>query len=312
MSRDDYDFLTDRLALPRGAVARAARRHVVHRGTRVLGFVAGRFRPCCHPVLTPAGFATTAESPADHPHHNSLWIAADHVGLQVPAGEGGVESYEYNFYVDEVFQGRAPGRLIERSCEGAPLGAAGFAVTQEIDWRGPAEWGAPEGRLALRETRRTTIREIEGAYRMDISSRLAAGEIPVRLGPTRHAYFNVRVAETMVRANGGVIRSERGVADGAAISAAGAEWVDFTGPVGGGARAGLTVIPRPAAGETATWFVADWGVVTVGTFRDRALTLEAGDETIQRCTIIVHDGEISPASVEALKRGGFGPEGEAP
>lgn len=301
-----FGFLADRLDLPRGAAARAVRRYVTHDGRRVLGFASGRFRPHCFPVLTPAGFAVTGECPADHPHHGSLWIASDHVALQVPAGAGGVESHDYNFYVDEVFQGRAPGRLVERRCEGAPVDT-GFAVTQEIDWCGPAEWGAPEGRLALRETRVSVVSAMANAWRIDISSRLVAGEIPVRLGPTRHAFFNVRVAETMIAANGGVIRSERGVADGASLSVAGAEWVDFTGPVGGGARAGVTVIPRPAPGETATWFVAGWGVVTVGTFRERALALDAGGETVQRCTIIAHDGEIAADAVEAARREGFGP-----
>lgn len=69
---------------------------------------------------------------------------------------------------------------------------------------------------------------------------------------------------------------------------------------------------RRAADEEATWFVADWGVVTLSPFRARSMMLEAGRDMVQRCTTIVHDGEISPASVEAARRGGFGPEGEAP
>ena len=35
---------------------------------------------------------------------------------------------------------------------GAAEGDA-FRITQTLDWRGPAEWAAPDGRLAARETR---------------------------------------------------------------------------------------------------------------------------------------------------------------
>jgi hypothetical protein len=30
------------------------------------------------------GFTITTESPADHPHHNSLWIGTDHLHVHMP------------------------------------------------------------------------------------------------------------------------------------------------------------------------------------------------------------------------------------
>ena len=132
----------ERVELPTGAWARTRRRVLRHAGRPVLAFTAGTFRPYLFPVYTPAGFAVTQESPADHPHHHSLWIGADHVHLAMPAHEGRDEIYAYNCYVNDVFQGRAPGRIVETSLRGENADG-GFAVVQTIEWRGPIEWGAP-------------------------------------------------------------------------------------------------------------------------------------------------------------------------
>ena len=78
----------------------------------VFGLTPGAFRNYLYPVFTPAGFAVTSESPADHPHHHSIWVGADHVNVHVPALHG-TEVYSYNFYVNDVFQGRAPGRIVQ-------------------------------------------------------------------------------------------------------------------------------------------------------------------------------------------------------
>ena len=138
------------IQLPQGAWAAGERTWVCWNGQPVLGLTQGAFRPYVFPVHTPAGFAVTSESPADHPHHHSIWVGADHLNLHVPAGPR-TEVYSYNFYVNDVFQGRAPGRIWQDHCEGQEVGD-GLRVTQHLQWRGPREWGAPEGRHVLSET----------------------------------------------------------------------------------------------------------------------------------------------------------------
>ena len=101
--------------------------------------------------MTPDVNVLVAASRADHPHHASLWIGADHVHALTPTAPGAVEEHTYNFYTDETFQGRAPGRLIERNCDGAPDGDTAFVIDQAIDWQGPEEWAAAAGRLVARE-----------------------------------------------------------------------------------------------------------------------------------------------------------------
>ena len=69
------------------------------------------------------------------------------------------------------------------------------------------------------------------------------------------------------------------------MSGTDARWVDFSGPVGGGQVAGIAVFPDPRDHEDISWFVADWGVVTVGPFRlkERAGAARRGTERALSC-----------------------------
>jgi hypothetical protein len=212
----------------------------------------------------------------------------------------GHEDYTYNFYVNDTFQGRAPGRIVETGCVAEPDGNNAFRLTQTLEWRGPNEWAAPEGRLAARETRTLRIASAPGTHVIDVDSRLAAADWDFTLGPTRHAYFNLRVADSMIVAFGGVLQNDRGITGGEAISAQGARWIDFSGPVGGGHVAGLAVLPDPRDHPELSWFVTDWGVVTVGPCRQTGRLIRQGEEFRARYRVLVHDGDAEAAGVARL------------
>jgi hypothetical protein len=293
-----FSFVSDQIALPPGAWARTHRRRLSVEGQSLLALTQGEFRAYLHPIFTPAGFAVTAEAPADHPHHSGLWIAADHVHALMPAAEGTIEEYAYNFYVGETFQGRAPGRIVETAVEGGPIGS-GFEIVQHLDWIGPREWGAAAGRTVARETRVLHVRCDTAHRHLDVRSAFTAGPLALRLGPTRHAWFNARVTDSMIVGNGGRILDDRGREGATAVSGEGARWVDFTGPVGGGHVAGITVVTHPEPGRTPFWFVADWGVVSVGPFRHEPLGLDPGETWHSHHSVLVHDG---PPDLEAIAR----------
>lgn len=298
-----FSLEVDDLALPPGAIARTERRVLRRDGKPLLGLTQGRMRPYVYPLFTPSGFAVTSESPADHPHHNSLWIAADHVHAQVPTTPGHHEAYTYNFYVDETFQGRAPGTLIAGPATLETESGDRAVLTQSVEWRGPVEWGAAQGRTIARETRRIVVTCVPGALVLDLESVLAAAKWDLELGPTRHAYFNFRVADSMVVSMGGRVRDDRGRVGGAAIGDIGARWVAFEGPVGGGARAGVAAIPDPAEADKTSWFVADWGVVSVGTFRLDATRISADAPLRTRLRYVAYDGAATDARIAAWAAG---------
>ena len=295
--RGEFVFEAEAIALPGGAFAGGHRRLLTWRGRVLLGLTQGPFRPYLFPVASPAGHLVVAERPPDHPHHSGLWIAADHVSAHLPAGAAGQEIYSYNFYVDHVFQGRAPGRIVARETTGEAAGeAAGksgaaerFRITQSMDWIGPPEWGAPEGRLVARESRVHDIRPGDRYHLIDVVSTFQPAQWPLTLGPTRHAYFNARAAESMRLDRGGAMRDAAGREGGEAITeASAARWVRVEGPLGAGARAGLALIP--GAGTETDWFAADWGVVTAQPWRSRSRHLPLGDCLVQRARYVVHDG----------------------
>jgi hypothetical protein len=298
----EFTFESDAIALPKGAWAKTHRHRLRHGGRSVLAVTQGDFRPYVYPLFSPAGFMVSSEAPADHPHHSSLWIGADHVHAQMPAAHGSVEEYTYNFYVNETFQGRAPGRMVQSALSGTLLEGERFEITQTIEWRGPDEWAAGGGRLVAMEERTMVVTVGQRHHRIDVTSRLSALDWAIKLGPTRHAWFNIRVADSMIVANGGTVSDDRGRTGGAALCGEGARWVDFSCPVGGGHLAGITVVPHPQDERTPFWFVADWGVVTVGPFRIHPLHLDAG-ETFEMCnTVIVHDGDAAETDVAQIAR----------
>lgn len=285
------------IPLPRGAFAGGGRDILRHGDNPVCAFTRGSFRPCLHPVWTPAGHVVTAEQPADHPHHRGIWVASDHVGLLMQ-GPDGTERYEYSFYVDQVFQGRAPGRIHQSGLSlEAQVGDLSL-IRQDLDWIGPAEWGADTGRPVLTERRWTAVRLTDTALILDITSEVTpAGDTAVALGPTRHAWFNARLADGIALDQNAVPVSDHGQSGAAEIPPRGPVWVDYSGPVGGGARAGITVMPVVLEG--AAWFVADWGVLTVGHIRDTAQVLHRGDAARFACRMVAHDGPVPDTSAWA-------------
>lgn len=48
-----------------------------------------------------------------------------------------------------------------------------------------------------------------------------------------------------------------------------------------------------------SWFVADWGVVTVGPFRLKGRLVRRGEELLARYRILVHDGIATAADIAA-------------
>lgn len=280
------------VALPRGAYAGGGRDVLRYDGRPVCAFTRGMFRPCLHPVWTPAGYNVTAEQPADHPHHRGIWVACDHVGLMVD-GPDGTERYDYNFYVDEVFQGRAPGHIAQVTLHLVAQAEEQALIEQNLDWIGPPEWGAKTGRHVLRERRWTAISLCQDAFIFDITTDiLPAGNDAVTLGPTRHAWFNARLAEAISLDNKSRPIDDRGCKGADEIGKSGASWVAYGGPVGGGAQAGIVVVPQ--SDNKTRWFVADWGVITVGAIRGRSQPLAVGQSWRSMCRFVAYDGSHRP------------------
>ena len=234
----NFSLEGDEVALPKGAWAQSHRLNVRWRGKDLTALSQGAFRAYLFPVYTPAGFAVTSESPLDHPHHNSLWIGADHVNCYLPFAGGAFEEANYNFYVNDIFQGRAPGRILGVGVEADEIADDHLRLVQRLHWQGPIEWGAPERRTLAVETRTIDIRPGEVANLFDIRSQVRAAEWDLRIGPTRHAYFGLRLTEALRVTNGATMVDAEGRVGGGAISGEVSDWVDCFGHGCGGQAGG--------------------------------------------------------------------------
>lgn len=283
-----FELLPVPIDLPPGGAADTERRVVAHDGKVLLGITQGRHRSYLYPVLTRGGCAVTEESPADHPHHNSIWIGADHVRAEMAGGRAVRDEATYAFFFDDVFQGRAPGAIRERSLEASHDGDD-LVLEQRLDWRGPPEWGAPGGRVVLVERRVTRVRLDDRAYALDVASTIAATDWSLVIGPTRHALFGVRLAEPLCYGGSLVVTTEDGATRPDAVCRSHPRQVDLTGTAPDGRRAGVTIVRSEYPADW-QWFVTDWGVVTLNPFGDRSHRLVAGDTFTASVTFVVHDG----------------------
>ena len=111
-------------------------------------------------------------------------------------------------------------------------------LVQTLHWQGPIEWGAPERRTLAVETRTIDIRPGEVANLFDIRSQLRAAEWDLRIGPTRHAYFGLRLTEALRVTNGATMVDAEGRVGGGAISGEVSDWVDCSGTVAAGRQDG--------------------------------------------------------------------------
>ncbi len=242
-----------------------------------------------HPLFSPAGVAVTSESPADHPHHNGVWVAADHVAVDLGVAGEHADLATYNFYVDEIFQGRAPGRIREAGIKHSESGEHQVRVDQELEWRGPVEWGSPDGRVVLKEHRVTTITLTADAVVADISSRLTALDHAVTVGPTRHGLFGIRLADSLSFGGGGRLIASDGASGAAEVSGGQADWIDFSGPAGHGHMAGIAVFPSPR-NNWSPWFATDWGTIALNPVASTGVVIQPQRSIDHGVRILAHDG----------------------
>lgn len=289
----------DRVDLPTGASAGARRTWIKHDGRIIAALSQNAYRVYIYPLLTPSGVSVTAESPIDHPHHNSITIGADHFDCLFLYDRSRVERATYNFYVNDTFQGRAPCSIVSTAVDSIEMAEDRLRIDQRLEWRGPVEWGAPNRRVLARETRTIDIQPGKTANILRIDSRLEPTDWDILIGPTRHAYFTVRMADGLRVIDGGTIVDADGRRAVQRINGNTAAWVDLYGTGPHGREAGAAIIPHPSSLPTA-WYAHDWGSVAVNPFLHEQGSLPRGGSMNVGVTIVAHDGPTPFHAIETL------------
>ena len=259
-------------------------------------------------VMAPSGISVTNERPeSDHPFHQSLTVGNDYFFTYQTSAAGRFEDPGMCFYTNSPeMRGRGEGRIITTTHnECTELDADHLEIVIRTQWQGPEEGYAPKYRRVVAEEIRTlNIRPGKGANIIDVRSQLRPTQWDLRLGPSRHGYFTLRVADHLR-----VVDPSGEKVGGRLIDAEGreneevcwqhADWVDYYGTDSSGHTAGLAVFQFPSMGNVA-WYAATYGTIRVNPFRKGGTFVNRGEEVDLGVRLVAHDGDPFEAGVPDL------------
>jgi hypothetical protein len=236
-------------------------------------------RPFVFPVVGPAGRSLTRmghpRDPESHSHHNSVWVSHHDVN--------GVSFW------DDHAKGRIVHQRVEK-LEDEGDGVAAVVTTNH--WVNEAD-----GKVLLRERRRTEVRTLDGKeWMLIIDLRLEPAAGPVTLGKTPFGLVGVRMAKTIgVHDGGGTIRNSEGGVDEKQVLWKRAKWVDYSGPITADSVEGVTLMDHPSNPNHPTFFhVRDDGWMGASLTYDAPRTIEPGKPMVLRYGLYVHAGAPRP------------------
>ena len=294
-----FTVLSDPDASPYETTSHARRLKVISRDKIILALSQGVSRAYVYPVFTPAGMPVTAEAPIDHAHHQSITIGTDRLDVYSTESTDDSPEANYNFYMDEVYQGRAPGRIISKSVDYTEVAEDHLRLVQTLHWQGPPDWANAAGLTLAEETRTIDVYPGDIANVIDIRSRLRPAEGDIRVGGTVHGYFVVRMADGLRPVDGGTLIDSAGRTGAAEIRGQLADWVDCSGKAAHGQNAGVAVFPYPTP-SSIPWHLSDWGFIMVNPFQVEARRVNRGDEAEAAMRVLAHDGDANEAGVAEL------------
>jgi len=243
-------------------------------------------KPYIYPLATLDGTGLTANAPADHVWHHSLWFAWKYIN--------GINYWE----MDKT--GLSAGRTIIKSASFRKGDDFSARVEMAIEYAPP---GQPP---VLRESRvmEFSAPRANGAYAIDWDSKFTVGEADITLERTPPKAQSGGYAGLSLRFPKGTTGWNFLTSEGAQSAADGngkrARWVDFSGPTRKGPVAGITVFDHPANPRHPTaWYLnASHPYFSPALIYAEPMTLKAGATMRLRYRVLVHAG---PADQSALK-----------
>lgn len=296
----NFTTLSDPDASPYETTSHSRRLKVSWRGRPVIALSQGVYRAYIYPVFTPAGMPVTAEAPVDHAHQQSITVGTDRFDLY-DRTEDQDPAANYNFYMDETYRGRAPGRILGRSIDSTEVAENHLRLVQTVHWQGPPDWGDAGGYVLAEETRTIDVYPGAVANIIDVRSQLMPTEADIRIGGTVHGYFVVRVADGLRPVDGGTLIDADGRVGATQIRGQRADWVDCSGEAAHGQNAGVALFPYPTPASL-PWHLSDWGFMMVNPFQLEARRVKRGEVAEAAVRIVVHDGDVNEAGVADLYR----------
>ena len=230
------------------------------------------FKPFWYPLYTPSGLRLTENSPADHPHHHSIWFGHSNIN--------GVDCW---------METGAVGKILLREIRNVAAGPV-FAGWTETNW-----WVAPDGNKLLEEDRTHRFWHVGQGYLLDLRLMFCATEGEICFAQEKDAGLGIRMADNLDVEDGGLILNSHGDRNEAGTFDRPADWVDYSGPVTG-RIGGIAVFNGPDV-PAHPWFTRDYGPLLSNFMRFQSWTLPKGERLDLSFRLYLHDGSAETAHV---------------
>ncbi|MCX6550464.1 MAG: PmoA family protein [Acidobacteria bacterium] len=245
-------------------------------------------KPYVYPLATLGGVELTANSPADHVWHHSLWFAWKFIN--------GV-----NYWETDKKTGKSEGATVIKSSKFRCNDDGSARVEMAIEY-------APPGKPAVMREARTVAfgaPRADGSYAIDWDAAFTVGDSEIKLDRTPPHGASGGYAGLSLRfpkgTTGWTFLTSEGVHGAAQGNGKPARWVDFYGPAKGGPVAGIAVFDHPANPRHPTaWYLNEGHpYFSPALIYQEPMTLKAGATLRLRYRVLVHDGQGDKTKLDA-------------
>jgi hypothetical protein len=238
-------------------------------------------RPFMYPILGPSGRSLTRMGhPHDqetHKHHYSFWVSHNDVNGVVfwaDSGEGRIVHKRIGEFVD------------------------GDDCCSTVMYN---DWVDGEGNALLHETRRISVRPLDGKeWMLVLDLEFSPDKTEVVLGDTPFGVVGVRMAKTIgVHDGGGLIRNAYGDVNEKQVFRKKTKWVDYCGRITNDAIEGITLFDCPNNPNfPAPFHVRNDGWMGACLTHEAPITIAVGKSLKLRYGLYIHSGLKSLHKIE--------------
>lgn len=245
-------------------------------------------KPYIYPLATLGGVELTANAPADHVWHHSLWFAWKYIN--------GV-----NYWETDKKTGKSQGSTVIKSTKIRRGDDFSASVEMVIEYVPP---GKPP---VLRESRRLAFSapRADGSYTIDWDATFTVGEHKIILDRTPPHGASGGYAGLSLRFPKGTTGWKFLTSEGDDRAAKGngkpARWADFYGPTKPGPLAGITVFDHPSNPRYPTrWYLNEGHpYFSPALIYQEPMTLTPGATMQLRYRVLVHEGPGEKSKLDA-------------
>ena len=232
-------------------------------------------RPNFFPVYSPSGRLVTTSCAHRYNHHKSIFI-------------GHAKVNGINFFHDNNPTRADLGDIALESAE-SEITDAGVVL------RTLNSWTTKEGVCMLEEQRDVVWRPGDQVHVLDVASTLISRVGDVTFAKDKHAFFGIRVADTIDVEDGGRVVNSMGQENEVGTMGQEADWVDYSGVVADQA-VGVTLMHHPS-NPRSPYFVRDYGTFLSNFTMNEPYVLRDGKSLLQRFRVLVHEDRAEEVDI---------------